>query len=261
MQSFTDYIKESEELLEAVHPEMYEIFTRVEIQELGRKLARLGVSMQNSEIQPWGPKGFKLKVTKEHRVHIVKIKGYAGYVMLYYVNARSADIIDNTTGIDFKNSKEVYARAQKVFTFNTVVDTKKLLDQRWISKYGFIDPLKRNQNTREDRLEQLKADKAKKSYAFAVMRNLAEYYKIKIEGLKAENGKCYYDSAEVTKKFKHILPEIIHIGLQEKPVIKISLKDRSITGRDEIVALIDELQDLVRPAEALENLDIKKLAS
>ena len=70
------------------------------------------------------------------------------------------------------------------------MDTKKLLDQRWISKYGFIDPLKRNQNTREDRLEQLKADKAKKSYAFAVMRNLAEYYKIKIEGLKAENGKC-----------------------------------------------------------------------
>ena len=259
MQSFTDYIKESEQLLEAVHPEMYEIFTRVEIQELGRKLARLGVSMQNSEIQPWGPKGFKLKVTKEHRVHIVKIKGYAGYVMLYYVNARSADIIDNTTGIDFKNSKEVYTRAQKVFTFNTVVDTKKLLDQRWINKYGFIDPLKRNQQTREDRLESLKKQKAKDSYAYKAMQNLKEYFGIKIEGLSAENGVCHFDSAEVTKKFKYINAEIIQVGLKEKPMLKITLKERSVTGRDEISDLIEELQSLTRSAMALENLDISKL--
>lgn len=259
--SFVEYMKECEQLNEAVHPEMHDMFSRTEIQELGKKLSKLGLSLQNSEVQPWGPKGFKLKHAKEHHLHIVKVKGVRGYVLLYYVNARSADIIDNTTPIRFTNAKDVYAEAEKVFTFNTAVDTSKLRDQRWVNKYGWTDPLKRNQNTREDRLDQLKADKAKKNYAFAVMRNLAEYYKIKIEGLKAENGKCYYDNAEVTKKFKHILPEIIQIGLQEKPAIKISLKDRSITGRNEIVALIDELQDLVRPAEALENLDIKKLAS
>lgn len=257
--SFIEYMQESEELLEAVHPEMYDMFTRVEIQELGRKLSKLGLSLQNSEVQPWGPKGFKLKHAQEHRLHIVKIKGRAGYVILYYVNARSADIVDNTTGYDFSNSKEVYAKAEKVFSFNTAVDTKKLLDQRWVNKYGWTDPLVRNQVTRDDRLIDLKKQKAKDNYAYKAMQNLKEYFGIKIEGLHAENGVCHFDSAEVTKNFKHINAEIIQVGLKEKPMMKITLKEKAVTGREEINDLIDELQNITRAAMALENLDISKL--
>ena len=42
-------------------------------------------------------------------------------------------------------------------------------------------------------------------------------------------------------------------------MLKITLKERSVTGRDEISDLIEELQSLTRSAMALENLDISKL--
>lgn len=258
MQSFTDYIKESEELLEAVHPEMYEMFTKSEIHELGNKLSKLGLSLQNSEVQPWGPKGFKLKHAKEHHLHIVKVKGSRGYVILYYVNARSADIIDNTTGHEFSNFKEVYEKAEKIFSFNTAVDTKRLRIQRADNKFIYNDPLLRNQKARDRRLEELRAKKEKKSYADEVMQELKRYG-IGIKGLRVEEGVFYVDEMRVANLSRYITKEIIQVGLQERPTLKVTVSTKGFTGSTDIGRLINELEDALKAAEALDSIDRRKL--
>lgn len=258
MQSFTDYIKESEELLEAVHPEMYEMFTKSEIHELGNKLSKLGLSLQNSEVQPWGPKGFKLKHAKEHHLHIVKVKGSRGYVILYYVNARSADIIDNTTGHEFSNFKEVYEKAEKIFSFNTAVDTKRLRIQRADNKFIYNDPLLRNQRARDKRLEELRAKKEKKSYADEVMQELKRYG-IGIKGLRVEEGVFYVDEMRVANLSRYITKEIIQVGLQERPTLKVTVSTKGFTGSTDIGRLINELEDALKAAEALDSIDRRKL--
>ena len=262
MQSFTDYIKESEELLEAVHPEMHEMFTRSEIHELGNKLSKLGLSLQDSEVQPWGPKGFKLKHAKEHHLHIVKVKGSRGYVILYYVNPRSADIIDNTTMHEFSNSKEVYAKAEKVFSFNTAVDTKKIREQRWETRVSATaeDPLNINRKLRGQRLQDLKARNANKGKAEAIVKNLLTNYGIKLTGLRVEEGSFIIDAMSVANLSRYITKEIIQTGLRDRPTLKLIVKNKGYTGAHEIKALINELQDALEAAEALDNLDPKQLA-
>lgn len=254
--SFIEYMQESEELLEAVHPEMYDMFTRVEIQELGRKLSKLGLSLQNSEVQPWGPKGFKLKHAKEHRLHIVKIKGRAGYVILYYVNARSADIVDNTTGYDFSNSKEVYSRAEKVFSFNTAVDTNKLRDQRWANKFDFVDPLVRNQATREDRLQVLK-NKKNNTYAKQLVDNLKRHG-IRMVNPRVEGGVFYADELGIANLGKYVHKDIVQVGMKERPMLKITI-NKPLTGSGSIDSLISELQDVLDAAEALDSISFNEL--
>lgn len=258
MQSFTDYIKESEELLEAVHPEMHEMFTRSEIQELGNKLSKLGLSLQDSEVQPWGPKGFKLKHAKEHHLHIVKVKGSRGYVILYYVNARSADIIDNTTGHEFSNFKEVYEKAEKIFSFSTAVDTKRLRIQRADNKFIYNDPLLRNQRARDKRLQELRAKKEKNSYADEVMQELKRYG-IGIKGLRVEEGVFYVDEMRVANLSRYITKEIIQVGLQERPTLKVTVSTKGFTGSTDIGRLINELEDALKAAEALDSIDRRKL--
>lgn len=269
LKSFAEYLKEekepvleeTEDLTEAVVPEMKKFFSSKEIQDIGRKLSSLNISMQNSEIQAWGPKGFRLKHAKAHKLHFVKIWGTPGYVMLYYVNARSADIVHNTTGIEFSDFKDVYKNAQQVFSFNTVTDISNLLSKRFDNLVASRseDPLLRNQRTRDDRLYQLKRQKMRSNYSYAVMNNLKEYFGIVMTGLRGENGTCRFEKAEFKKKFKHIIPTIIQVGLKGQPALKIALKERSVTGNTELNELINELQDLTRTAQALENLDIKKL--
>lgn len=266
MQSFIEYIdycntKETEmisQLDEAVHNEMREVFKTADIQDFGRKLSRLGISLQDSEVQPWGPKGFKLSKAKEHKVHIVKVKNTPGYVMLYYVNARSADIIENTTGVKFENAKEVYAQAQKVFTFNTSVDTQVIRRQRWENNFNYFDPLKRNQATRDRRLQELKAKKAKDSYADTVMQELKQYG-IGIKGLRVVEGVFYVDEMRVANLSRYITKEIIQVGLQDRPTLKITVNAKPFTGSTDIERLIHELEDALKAAEALDNIDKRKL--
>lgn len=266
VKSFVEYMQESEELLEAVHPEMHEVFTRSEIQELGNKLSKLGLSLQDSEVQPWGPKGFKLKHAKEHHLHIVKVKGSRGYVILYYVNARSADIIDNTTGHEFSNFKEVYEKAEKIFSFNTAVDTKRLRIQRADNKFIYNDPLLRNKRVRDKhlqtfidkRLEELRAKKVKKSYADEVMQELKRYG-IGIKGLRVEEGVFYVDEMRVANLSRYITKEIIQVGLQERPTLKVTVSTKGFTGSTDIRRLINELEDALKAAEALDSIDRTKL--
>lgn len=261
-QSFIEYIKESEELLEAVVPEMHKFFNRQEIQEIGKKLSKLGISMQSSDIQAWGAKGFRLKAAKEHRVHILKIKNTRGYVMLYYVNARSADIIDNTTGLELSNAKEAYAKADQVFTFNTVVDTKKIREQRWNNAHNFMDPLVRNQNSREMRLDNLKYYKNRanisKEYAKTLVRDLARVG-VWMVNPRVEDGEFYADEMSAMDMGKYVHRELVQSALEGRPRLKILIKRQDFHDADAIKSLINELNYCLQTDEALRKIDLRKL--
>lgn len=270
LKSFAEYLKEEkepvleeiEDLTEAVVPEMKKFFKTNEIQDIGKKLASIGISMQSSEIQAWGPLGFRLKHAKEHKVHIVKVKNARGYVMLYYVNARSADIVQNTTGIEFANSKEVYQKAEQVFSFNSTVDVSRLRELRWENRVAATaeDPLNVNRKLRGQRLQDLKAKKANKGKADAIVKKLLTNYGIKLTGLRVEEGSFVIDAMNVANLSRYITKEIIQTGLRDRPTLKLTVKSKGYTGAHEIRALISELQDALEAAEALDNLDPKQLA-
>ena len=255
-------------------------FTPRQLKEIGDFLSQtFGIGVQNSDVQHWKAKDFRLKMAKENRVAICKLND-GNYVILNVVNQQNVQVLKTTSNIILKPNtptveylpvKEIIKLSTDVFTLNTADNVAPLRTARELGSSMRADPLLTKHHALKAKVTAsgLKADakaqiKNSKEYIKNLNKKLNLYGIIITDAYVVEYSsgmkELSFDTRIDSSKFKYITIFIDSRNLKGLSInYAIHLKSKNITDVKEIESIVAELRSLKSVTSILDSVDYKKL--
>lgn len=267
-------------LNEEYTPVVRKNFTPKQLKEIGDFLSQnFGIGVQNSDVQHWKAKDFRLKMAKANNVAICKLVD-GNYAILNVVNQQKADVVKTTSNIiinpnaptvEYLPVKEIIKLSTDVFTLNTADNVASIRTARELAASMHEDPLIAKHHALKSKLKaaDMKTDaKAQFKQSAEYIKNLNK--KLNLYGIIVTDAyiveysggmrELNFDTKIDSSKFKYVTIFIDSTNLKGLSInYAIHLKSKNITDLKEIESIVAELRSLKSVTTILDSVDYKKL--